>query len=475
MLFFGIDVGTQGVRGVICDEKGNVQASAECGFVRFNSSRMAGRYEQEPEVWWESAVQVISGCVKELKTRGIPVDSLMALSIDGTSGTIVPVNAEGRELRSAIMYNDMRSVGQAELIHMQGYSFNASFALPKILWIKENQPQIYEKTDCFIHQTDYLVGKLTGNYRVTDYSNALKTGYDLAEEKWPAVIKKLGLDMEKFPTVLPPGKVIGKVHRKMAEELGLPKNMMVTGGATDGYSSALAAGAVKVGDWASIIGTTLVLKGITSKRIANPGGGGYSHKLPSGAWMFGGASNIGGRCLNDFFSKEEFPSLNKKVEKVIPTGVLSYPLHGRGERFPFLDLQAEAFYLGDMSRREVRYAALMEGVAYAERLAFERMESFGAAAGNSVCTTGGACKSEEWLKIRASVLNRQLKVPKVTGAAVGSALLAAGGTWYTSLEEASGVMISFEKTVEPDKSLVGAYDELYYRAYEEYRRRYTFE
>lgn len=94
--------------------------------------------------------------------------------------------------------------------------------------------------------------------------------------------------------------------------------------------------------------------------------------------MFGGASNIGGRCLNDFFEKEEFEMWNRGVMDVIPTKVISYPLHGRGERFPFLDPEARAFVLGDISDPQIHYAALMEGVAYAERLAFEHMQECGA-------------------------------------------------------------------------------------------------
>ena len=188
--------------------------------------------------------------------------------------------------------------------------------------------------------------------------------------------------------------------------------------------------------------------------------------------MLGGAANIGGRYLNDCFKKDEFNERNKKVLDYIPTGVISYPLHGKGERFPFLDPNAEGFFIGDIRNLDIKYAAIMEGVAYAERLAFERMENLGAAVGNSIFTTGGACRSKEWMTIRASVLNKEMKVPKIVDAAMGCAILAAANTCFSSLEEASDQMITIGNVIEPEQKLVSQYEELYQKACEEYKVRF---
>lgn len=155
----------------------------------------------------------------------------------------------------------MRAAVQAEKIHEYagelerkvGYVFNASFALPKILWIKEQEPYVYEKAEYMVHQSDYIVGRLTGEYGVTDYSNALKSGFDLKEEVWPALLEMLGLDRRIFPSVIPPGQVIGNVTKEAVEEFGFLPDTVVAAGATDGYVSAVSTGAVKRGDWASII------------------------------------------------------------------------------------------------------------------------------------------------------------------------------------------------------------------------------
>lgn len=479
MLFLGIDIGTQGVRGIAADREGKVLASASEAFAELNCAVEEKHYEQKPEDWWAAASCVIHRCMDQLREKGIDGKEIRAVAIDGTSGTILPVDSSFSPLCNALMYNDMRSAKEAEAVHRAGaglerklgLKFNASFALPKIVWIRENRPDIYEKTAAFVHQADYIVGKLSGEYRVSDYSNALKSGFDLVDNVWPDFIEKdLGIDRGLLPEIKAPGVRIAEVSAQAAAEFGFGSGTVVAAGATDGYSSALATGAVREGDWASIIGTTLVLKGVTKNLLADPSGSSYSHKLPSGYWMLGGAANIGGRCLNDFFSKDEFDALNITVEANIPTGVISYPLHGRGERFPFLDPEAACFFWGDISRPEVRYAAIMEGVAYAERLALERMEACGARVGSRIYTTGGACRSEEWMKIRASVLNRELAVPEVTEAAMGTAILAASTIAFDSLEEASEKMIRIGRTVQPEAALAGEYEEIYQKARRMYEK-----
>lgn len=479
MLFMGIDIGTQGVRAVVADSRGQVCAGASEGFRKLNCAAEEGYYEQEADSWWEAVRAVLGKCMEQLKLHGRSGEEISAVSIDGTSGTVLPLDSQYRPLSPALMYNDMRSKEQAYKTHRVGIAleekmglrFNASFALPKFLWIKENMPEVYEKTEIFVHQSDYITGKLTGEYRITDYSNALKSGYDLVEDCWPDFIQNvLGIEINRLPKVIAPGYKIAEVLPDIAKEFGFSKKTAVVAGATDGYASALAAGAVKAGDWASIIGTTLVLKGVTEKLMIDPAGSSYSHKLPSGCWMLGGAANIGGRCLNDYFPGESFETMNRTVMHHVPTGVISYPLHGRGERFPFLDPDATALFLGDISDREVHYTAIMEGVAYAERLAFERMISCGAPVGEVIYTTGGACKSKEWLKIRASVLNHRLVVPREVDAAMGCAILAASTSCYHSLEEASAEMINFAEVIDPDEKLTGRYEELYQRAYEVYSR-----
>jgi len=376
------------------------------------------------------------------------------------------------------MYDDARARGQAEAVRgafaehekRMGYAFNASFALPKILWFKEELPRVYEKAAFFLHQADYMVGRLCGFFGVTDYSNALKAGYDLLSMEWPdGLISGIGLSAGKLPKVLPPGEAFASVSGEAARALGLSERTAVAVGSTDGYSSALAAGTVREGDWASVVGSTLVLKGVTGRLLTDPNGSAYSHRLPTGDWMLGGASNVGGAILNGF-AAGGFRAMDEAAGKAIPTGVRCYPLTGRGERFPFVDGKAEGFYFGDISGGRL-YPAIMEGIGFVERLSYERMAAMGARVGDVVSSAGGACKSDVWLRIRASILNKAIKVPLHIDAAMGSAILSAMAH-FGGLGEAADSMVRVRKTVEPDGALVGGYGELYGRFREDCRKAY---
>ena len=478
MFYMGIDVGTQGVRCVVSDERGRLAAAKSVPFEVLNVSEHEGWYEQEPAHWQAAAEGAIIDCVAQLKDAGHRAEEVAAISIDGTSGTILALDAAHRPLTRGIMYNDPRAKAEAARVHAAmgdqekklGYTFGASYSLPRALWVKQNLPEVYAKTAVFAHQADYIAGLLCGEYCVSDYSNALKTGYDLIDERWPAELNGLGLDASKLPKIVRPGAPIAPVTQAAADRLGLSTRTMVVGGSTDGYASALAAGAVKPGDWASIIGTTFVLKGVTEQLVIDPNGSSYSHRLPTGAWLLGGASNIGGRTLNGCADGRPFDELNLEAEAMVPTGARCYPLPGKGERFPFVDANCEAFYIGDITGGRL-YPAVMEGVSFAEKLAFDHMAALGCAVGDVICTTGGACKSDLWLRIRASLLERQLKVPGVVDAAMGSALLAASGD-MGGLERAAGEMITYVKAVDPDPVLVAPYRDIYGRFLEDVHKIY---
>lgn len=464
MLYMGIDVGTQGVRCVVSDERGQIAAARSVPFATLNIARHEGWYEQSPADWVSAAEEAISACTAVLPNPA----AIMAISIDGTSGTIVPLDRDMRPLMNGIMYNDPRAREQAARIHASmghiekklGYKFGASFSLPRMLWIHDEMPEVYEKTRVFAHQADYIAGMLCGEFAVSDYSNALKTGYDLIDKKWPEEYASvLGLELDKLPKIVGPGSAIAHITPAACKKLNLPEHAIVVGGSTDGYASALAAGAVGAGRWASIIGTTFVLKGVTDRLIIDPNGSSYSHMLPNGEWLLGGAANLGGRVLNFVRGEKSFDELNAASEALIPTGVRCYPLTGRGERFPFVHPDCEAFYVGDVTGGRL-YPAVMEGVGFAERLAFDRMISLGCAVGDTIYTTGGACRSDLWLKIRASILNRRLMVPEVVDAAMGSALLAASN-YFGGLEKTAERMLHYTKIVEPDSSLSARYSDIY--------------
>lgn len=464
MLFLGIDVGTQGVRCAAVDASGHVYAHAEKSFAVINAAKAEGHKEQLPEDWWCALKESLAELF-----RSVSPSEIRAVSLDGTSGTVVALDENYRVISPALMYNDARSKIEAEELvpiaweheKKMGYTFNSSYALPKIKWCIIRGINAAH----FVNQADYIVGRLTGEYCVTDYSNALKMGYDLIDMSWSRYISEYGVEIKSLPNVVKNGTLIARVNSEAAAETGLREGTGIYAGTTDGIASSIAAGLSDPGDWASVLGSTLVIKGITEKIIRNDSGSIYCHRHPEGWWMPGGASNAGGVYLNDVFGKEHFEAYNSKLGTIIPSGGLCYPFSGVGERFPFYAPNMKPFnnVSGDTLHH---YAAAMEGVGYVERMIYEVLEKGGAEVSESINTVGGGCKSPEWLEIRASILGRELKVPQHADASVGAAMIAAAGEEFGKLSEAVRSMCVIEKKIEPNEKYVDRYSEIYGEFYE---------
>lgn len=478
-LFIGLDVGTQGVRALAVDPTGEVHAAAQAPFPGRAGNLPPGWVENDPQDWWKATKSCLQALVTGLKTAGFSPDQVLTLAVDSTSGTILPVDRRGFPLHPALMYNDSRSASCLEDVRTAGealekklgYAFNSSFALPKILWLCRNDPALLGKTACFIHATDYIVGCLSGDFSQTDHSNALKTGFDLIEYHWPDFIPdSLGLPLEKLPRVLPPGEPLGSISPEAAQETGLSTGTRLAAGMTDGTAAQLASGAVETGSWNSILGTTLVLKGISRELLKDPLGRFYSHLHPQGAWMPGGASNTGAEWIVRQFPDQDPAALDAAASPYLPTGLVSYPLARTGERFPFLAPEATGFMEGDPADPLQAYAANLEGLACLERLAYEALAEAGAEVRGPIYVTGGGARSELWLTIRASVLNRPLRRPEIPETAMGAALLAASRTAYPNLNAAAAAMVRISTQVDPDPDWLAAY-ESHYQAFKQSCRR----
>jgi xylulokinase len=283
--------------------------------------------------------------------------------------------------------------------------------------------------------------------------------------------------------VVAPGEVVGEVTTTAAELTGLWPGTPVVAGMTDGCAGQIAAGAVAPGDWNSTLGTTLVVKGVTSSLVRDPKGRIYSHRHPDGHWLPGGASNVGGEVLAVGFPRADLARLDRSAAHACPTDRVVYPLVRRGERFPFVAPHAEGFHIPFPGRAvectsdalpnpasaarqinsddTVRYAACLEGVAYVERLAYDTLESLGAGVGDTIHAAGGAARSDVWMQIRADVLFRTLLRPREPGAAMGAAILAASRTGFDGLIPAARAMVKVERCFEPRPLVAGLYDERY--------------
>ncbi len=461
--FIGIDLGTQGARVVLIDSKGNMVARSEEVFPLNNQSTE----EQSPSLWIESCFRSLAKMLADAKLV-IDLKEIKAISVTSTSGTVIPIDRNNEPLHNAIMYSDKRSAAEGVLCkelaikNNSGYTgFNSSSGLSKMVWFINNYPEKVDRISKWIHATDYIIGTLSGRWAITDYTNVLKSGYDVKNLCWPKhIYQQLPLKKEWLPDVVAPGTPIGTLDASVAAKLGLDASIKMVAGMTDGCASQIASGAVNVGDWNTTIGTTLVVKGITTVQLKDPEDVLYNHRHPEGYWMPGGASNIGADWISTDFN-EDLAALNEQASQLIPTGRFAYPLRQQGERFPFNAPNARGFQPGGLTRAEL-FAANMEGVAYVERYAYGVINRLAGEKVKTVYTAGGGSNSDTWLKIRSNVLNLPIYKMKYVTGAVGAAILAASKTHFTSVIVATQALTQIEKEILPQPDLAKKYNALYH-------------
>lgn len=458
-LSIGLDVGTSGAKALAVGPDGAVLARAACAFDHPPTQPAPGRAEQDATAWWRAGV----ACLRELMAQ-LPGSTVAALSVDSTSGTIVAVDRHGAPLLPGLMYNDGRAKGleaqvnaaAASHIEQHGYSFSSTFALVKLLWLRQQRPEIVDATYRFLHAADFVTSRLTGSLDVaTDTSNALKTGVDLLTGTWPRFIEDaLDLPLAAFPAVVRPGERVGHVCESAAAATDLPVGTPVVAGASDGTASFFASGAKQPGDWNLNIGTTIAIRGISEALIRDPQGRLYCHRHPEGGWLPGGASNVGGEAL-----RQVFGSAIDTLDQALPLDSvgppLVYPLRRRGERMPFACSDAQGFVEGPVADERARFRGYLDGIALVTAWSLDEAGALGAALDGDYFLSGGAAQGRALKRLLASVLDRRITSTREPEAAYGSALLAAGWAWHAgSLSRAQAHMVQVADAVDPLPALV---------------------
>ncbi len=470
--WLGIDLGTQSARAVAVSPSGEVLAT---GSRPLTSRRGGARHEQDPREWWEA---VAAACREATADLDDPA-TIGGVAACGTSGTVLLVDADGEPLTPALMYDDSRAGDEArrceeagaEAWERLGYRIQPSWGLPKLLWLlREHGAGGLAPGARLAHQVDVVTRRLVGEDVATDSSHALKSGYDLQRDAWPHdVMSDLGVPDGLLPDVARAGCRLGMVGRAGAEATGLPEGTPVVAGMTDGCAAQLAAGALGEGDWNSVLGTTLVLKGVASEPARDPLGAVYSHRAPDGRWLPGGASSAGAGVLAEHWPGRDLDELDRLAADHEPAGALAYPLASRGERFPFAAPDAEGFLLGTPADDGDHHAALLQGVAYVERLCFDHLDRLGLPVDGELSLTGGATRSRYWCQLRADVLGRPVRLPEHAQPAVGMALLAAAEG--RSPAEVAAEMVRTREVIDPRPDREGRFDEPYVRWVDELERR----
>ncbi len=407
----GIDVGTSGVRIAARDRDGALKAMASAPL---NAPILDfGRALQDPALWWEA----MGVAFKALDLKGLQV---LALAIDGTSGTVLPVDAAGRAVGMASMYNDVaeskhvlriKSVAPPETA-----AHGATSPLARLMPMLSGAARI-------LHQADWLLGRFCGRFDVSDENNALKTGYDPVTRTWPAWISDVGVDVAKLPKVVAAGTRVGMILPEVAVVFGLPRDVAVVAGTTDGCAGFLASGAKEPGDGATSLGTTLTLKLLSATPVFAPEFGIYSHRIGD-QWLAGGASNTGGVVLKQFFTAEDIVRLTALMDGHVATGLDYYPLPKAGERFPINDPDMLPRLTPRPAEDHVFLQGLFEGIAEIEALGYRRLAELGASPLKSIRSAGGGAANAVWTAIRLQRLGVPALVSVSEQAAMGTARLA---------------------------------------------------
>lgn len=432
-VWLGLDLGTQSVRAIAVSETGEVLSATS---QRLTSQRDGPRHEQNPEDWWRATADACRAVIAHLSTGAI-----RGVAVDGTSGTILLVDQSNRPLTPGFMHDDNRAIEEARRVNeigadvwaTMGYQMPSSWALPKLIRVLREYQDVITPAPGKIkqgiklsHQTDFINRHLIGHEIPTDTSSALKAGYDLIENTWPqAVFAQLGVPDEILPDVVLSGTQIGTVCQQAASETGIPEGTTVIAGMTDSCAAQIGAGALRVGSWNTVLGTTLAFKGVTQELIRDPAGVMYSHRSPDGGWLPGGTSGAGAGILTQFFPGRDLDALSTQAIEREPASIIAYPLASYGERFPFQVPEARYFLLGEPADEVDLYAALLQGIAFVERLCFDYLDMLGAPTDGSLSLTGGGTRSRYWCQLRADVLGRSVRIPENAEAALGMAILAA--------------------------------------------------
>lgn len=423
-LYLGIDFGTSGARAIAIDSQ-----STPCADVRVAFGEVADT--ALPQLWQESLFALLHQLPIPVRQR------LRAIAINGTSSTVLRCNGQGEPLEAPILYNDDRGrslLGLLEAIlppdpadPTRAIVMSATSSLAKLLWwtcADAIANRALQSPEYFLHQADWLGFLLHGQLGVSDYHNSLKLGYDVGNLRYPDWMARIPTEMI-LPRVVAPGTPVGKVQGAIATQYHLPSDCLVCAGTTDSIAAFLASGAEQPGTAVTSLGSTLVLKLLSTTRVDDHRCGIYSHRLGD-LWLVGGASNTGGAVLKQFFREDELATLSQQIPAQ-ESPLDYYPLTQPGERFPIND-PALPPRLEPRPEDPVAFLhGLLESMARIEAQGYSRLQELGATPLQSVLTAGGGAKNEAWTAIRQRRLGVTVERSPHTEAAYGSARLAQRG------------------------------------------------
>jgi xylulokinase len=474
--FLGLDVSTTATKALLIDETGSVVGVAATGY-SYETPRPLWS-EQDPALWWDGATQSIQAVLEQ---SGVAPSAVAAVGLTGQMHGLVLLDLNGRVLRPALLWNDQRTavecdeirerIGRDQLIEETGNDALTGFSAPKLLWVRNHEPEVYDRIAHVLLPKDYVRYRLTREL-ATDKAGAAGTLLlDLRRRDWsPDVLEALDIPLEWLPPTHEGPVPTGALSTEAAEATGLAAGTLVVAGGGDQAAGAVGVGAVREGVVSLVLGTSGVVFATTNRPFVEPEGRlhAFCHAVPDRWHLMGVMLSAAGslRWYRDTFAPDtSFDVLLAPVMDIPPgsEGLLFLP-YLTGERTPHPDPNARGAFVGLTVRHSRPHLtrAVLEGVAFGLRDGFRLMQEAGLPAPDQVRVSGGGARSPLWRQILADVLDTELVTVNTTeGAAYGAALLAGvgAGAW-TDVDVACDATVRVTDRTSPNPEAVARYETL---------------
>lgn len=478
------DVGTSGSKAVLVDLNGNVCASAS---ERYNIYYPCTNWvEQEPEEYWTAITKTIRNV---LEKSGVDPKQVIGMAYSTQVLTIIPINKNGKVLSRAISWMDGRAEKQAKEVmnkfggaavfsKLAGAVLTSKDGLAKLLWLKENRREIYDEMECFLDVNGYLTYKATDK-KVMEWSCASAFAFDLKKKDWMRmIIKRIGLNQNKFPQLVKATDIVGGLTEKAAKECGLLPGTPILGGSGDMQNSAIGSGSVGEADGYVYLGTSAWISISTSKTNTGTHGVYNFQSADPAKCLVVGEMESAGACLkwvaDEFYRHEQqdpnvknvYALMDQSVEEVPPgSDYLIFTPWIFGERCPIsdTDVRATFFNLSAVHKREYMLRAIYEGIAYNLKWIMEIIKSHYGFELAVLKVVGGGSLDDQWMQILADITQRRvetMKNPQMIGA-IGTAMIAAVGLGKYKDFDSVKEIVPRDKVFNPNPANAKIYDDIY--------------
>jgi len=443
----GLDLGTSSAKAVVYNEKLEFVCDAVKEYPTFYPK--SGWAEQPAEQWWEAFCY----CSKQCLERGnLKPEDIVAVGIDSMGSIALPVDSKGNPLYAGLLWMDRRSIHQCNMIEAKvgdrlleitGNRNDPSNIAPKILWFKQNHPEVYKKAYKFLHANGYLVHKLTGVFTMDRTEGGLSLLYDLFKGEYSdEIIRNLGIDKSKLPDIFECDEVVGRITKQASEECGLAEGTPVVAGAMDCIASALGTASVQNGDVYIAGGTVTAVGIVIDEPKPHKALHIHNHIIP-GKYIWVSAVDFGGgglRWLRNLMGETDYRKLNELAAQAPAgnNGLIFLPFMV-GQRSPLYNNNTTGVVFGLTPDHQMKNIArmFMEGTSYAVRNILDYFRVAGTTP-KSARLTGGIANSKTWTQIMCDIINVNIDIPgAVDVATLGSAITAGVGIgMFNSYDEA---------------------------------------